>query len=88
MANIRSAAKRARQTTVRTARNRTVKTRVKNARKAFNEALAAGNLDLAKEKLRAASSAADKAAKSNVIHKNSASRIKALLSNALSKASA
>lgn len=88
MANIRSAAKRARQTTVRTARNRTVKTRIKSARRAFSEALEAGNLDLAKEKLQAASSAADKAAKSNVIHKNSASRIKAVLAQALNKASA
>lgn len=88
MANIRSAAKRARQTVVRTARNRTTKTRVKSARRAFNEALESGNLDLAKEKLKAAASAADKAVKSNVIHKNSASRIKALLSHALSKASA
>lgn len=88
MANIRSAAKRARQTIVRTARNRIVKTRVKSARRAFNEALQAGNLDLAKEKLQAASSAADKAVKSNVIHKNSANRIKTLLASALNKATA
>jgi small subunit ribosomal protein S20 len=86
MANIRSALKRLRQTNARTAANRTVKTRLKTARKAVQSAIGAGNLDEARAKMRVAISFADKAAKTNVIHKNSADRIKRQLARLVSGA--
>ena len=76
MANIKSAEKRARQNPVRTLRNKAARTRVKNTRKAAAEAIATGGKDIP-VKLSALASAADKAAKRGVIHKNKASRIKA-----------
>ena len=88
MANIRSAAKRARQTPVRTARNKALKTRVRSRRKALMEAIEAGDLDLAKTQLNALASAADRAAKSNVIHKNAAGRIKSSAARAIAVAGA
>jgi small subunit ribosomal protein S20 len=86
MANTRSAAKRARQTPVRTARNKAIKTRVRTSRKALLDALAAGDLDLATQRLGALASAADKATKSNIIHKNAAGRIKSSAARAITKA--
>ena len=78
MANTKSVQKRSRQADKRTAHNRTIKTRVKSARRALNEALAAGDKDGAATNYKALTSAADRAAKNGVLHKNSASRIKAL----------
>ena len=83
MANIKSAEKRARQTPVRTARNKAIRTRVKNARKSALEA--AGGKD-AGVKVAALASAADRAAKSGVIHKNKASRLKSRATKAAAKA--
>ncbi len=76
MANIKSAEKRVRQTATRTLRNKSTKTRVKNARKSALEAVKAGD-KTAGTKVSALSSAADKAANKGVIHRNKASRIKA-----------
>ena len=75
MANIKSAEKRARQTVKRTARNKAIKTRVKNARREAVEAVKAGGKEIA-TKVASLASAADRAAKKGVIHKNKASRIK------------
>ncbi len=75
MANIKSAEKRARQTLTRTQRNKAARTRVKNARKAAYDAVKAGAKD-AGAKVSALASAADKAAKRGVIHRNKASRLK------------
>ena len=75
MANIKSAEKRARQTTVRTQRNKATRTRVKNARKAVVESVKTGAKD-AVAKVSALASAADRAAKRGVIHKNKANRLK------------
>ena len=75
MANTLSTQKRARQSTKRAAQNRSVKTRVKSARKAVSQAIASGDKEEAGKQLRALSSAADKAAKRGVIHKNAASRL-------------
>jgi small subunit ribosomal protein S20 len=88
MANTRSAAKRARQTPARTARNKAIKTRVRTSRKALLDAIAAGDLDLASKRLGSLASAADKATKSNVIHKNAAGRIKSSAARAIAKAKA
>ncbi|MGI8603345.1 MAG: 30S ribosomal protein S20 [Verrucomicrobiales bacterium] len=76
MANIRSALKRIRQNTGRTAANKAIRTRLKTARKAAQTALESGNKEEAQAKMRLAISFADKAAKTSVIHKNAAGRIK------------
>jgi len=77
MANTKSAIKAARKSLRNAARNQAVKTRLKSLNKAVK--LAAAGTDA--EKTRAAaiaySSALDKAVKSNVIHRNSASNHKA-----------
>lgn len=73
MANHKSALKRARQNVVRRARNKAVKTRVKNVVKDVRQA-AAENGDAAQEKLREAKSIIDKAATKGVIHKRTAAR--------------
>ena len=70
MANHKSALKRAGQNERRRLRNKAVQTRVKNVVKAVR--LAEG--EDAVEKLNAAKSAIDKAAKKGVLHKKTASR--------------
>ncbi len=79
MANTKSAIKAARKSTRNAVRNQATKTRLKSLAKAV--AAAAKGTDT--EKIRAAaiaySSALDKAVKSNVIHRNSASNHKAQL---------
>ncbi len=81
MANTKSASKRARQTTVRTLRNRRVLTRLRNMGKslASSEKREAGEL-------RSMISAIDKAAKRGMIHKNAAKRRKARLTKSLAPA--
>lgn len=73
MANTKSAGKRARQSTVRTLRNRSVLTRLRRMHKKTS----AGNSD--QTSLRALISAVDKAAKRGIIHRNAARRRKARL---------
>ena len=80
MANSKSAQKRARQSAKRGIVNRSVKARVRTARKAVNDAIASGAKDDATAQLQALVSVADKAAKKGVIHKNSADRLKGLYS--------
>ncbi|MDC0259538.1 30S ribosomal protein S20 [Verrucomicrobiales bacterium] len=77
MANSASALKRVRQIVVRTSRNRVVKNNVKEARKALLVAVEGGNKDEAAKALVAVSSTADRAAKKNIIHRNTAGNIKA-----------
>jgi len=72
MANIQSAAKRNRQTEKRTARNKVLSTRIKTLRK---EVLAADDKSF-KEVFSKFSSAVDRAAKKNYIHKNKAINLK------------
>ena len=81
MANIRSALKRARQTKTRTARNKVLRTRVKSSRKALLQALEARDSQAVATRYRDFISAADKAAKANVIHRNSSSRLKRIFSS-------
>lgn len=88
MANNKSAEKRNRQTLARTARNRAIKSRVKNARKAVLTAIQAGDKDVIAAKVAIYSSVADKAANKNVLHKNAASRCKARIAAAIAKAAA
>ena len=76
MANTKSAAKRARQTTRRTAENKRVSTVVKTQLRDIRAALAAGKKTEALALLPKVSSALDKAAKTGQIHKNKADRNK------------
>ena len=86
MANTISATKRVRQTRTRTIRNRVVKSRVKTARKRFAEAIEAGDSEKSQSAFKNLASAADRAAKRGVIHKNSASRLKSEASKVLAGA--
>ena len=83
MANIKSAAKRARQGVTRRARNASVITALKSGQKKVRAAVAAGKLDEAKSEFTSVSAALDKAAKRKIIHKNSADRRKSALNRAL-----
>ena len=75
MANTQSAAKRARQTTKRSLRNRTVITRLRRMQKGVS-----ANPDA--NDVRAMISAIDKAAKRGIVHRNAAIRRKARLTRA------
>lgn len=79
MANIRSAEKNIRKTAVRTAHNQTVKSRIRTLRKKVIAALTKKDAAAAASSLSEFSSAADKAAKTNVIKKNTSSRLKSRL---------
>jgi small subunit ribosomal protein S20 len=79
MANTRSASKRARQTTKRSIRNRSVLTRLRGMQKGV---FAGGAKPEAKD-VRAMISAIDKAAKRGIVHKNAARRRKARLNKSL-----
>jgi small subunit ribosomal protein S20 len=83
MANIKSAAKRARQGVTRRARNTSVTSALKSGQSKLRAALAAGKLEEAKSEYARVSAALDKAAKRGIIHKNSADRRKSALNRAL-----
>ena len=83
MANIKSAAKRSRQSIARRARNTTVVSALKSGQKKVRTAVAAGKLDEARSEFVKISSALDKAAKRGIIHRNSADRRKSALNRAL-----
>jgi small subunit ribosomal protein S20 len=85
MANTRSASKRARQTTKRSLRNRTVITRLRRMQKGISSAAAAKPEP---KDVRAMISAIDKAAKRGIIHKNAARRRKARLTKSLGNVAA
>ena len=82
MANSKSASKRARQTTVRSLRNRRVVTRLRKMQKGMS---VAGAKPEAKD-VQAMISAIDKAAKRGIIHRNAANRRKARLIKSMSAA--
>ncbi len=80
MANTKSAIKAARKTQRLTLRNKTVKTSLKTLHKKFATAVQAKDAAAAKTAGMAYASAMDKATKSGVVHRNAASRAKALVS--------
>ena len=86
MANIKSAAKRARQALKRTERNRYYKTTARTYIKRARAEIDGSQLDEATETVRLASKALDKAAQKGVIHKNNAARRKSRLMKALHRA--
>ena len=79
MANTKSASKRARQTTVRSIRNRSVLTRLRKMQKGIS---GTGAKPAAND-VQAMISAIDKAAKRGIIHKNAAKRRKVRLNKSL-----
>ena len=72
MANIKSAKKRIRVIDKKTARNRRIKGHLKAVLRNFDEALASGNMELAKEKLTLAEKKLMQAAAKGTIHKKAA----------------
>jgi small subunit ribosomal protein S20 len=85
MANHFSALKRARQTEVRTTRNRANTSRLRSALRDLRETLSAGDKKAAESKFRSTVSAIDKAIQKGVLHKNTAARYKSRLSARLAK---
>jgi small subunit ribosomal protein S20 len=83
MANTKSAAKRARQTIVRTQRNRAIVSGVKNQQKRVRAAIAGGKKDVALAESIKLASVLDKAAKRGAIHSNAASRQKSRITKAV-----
>jgi small subunit ribosomal protein S20 len=75
----RSAEKAHRQSIKRRLRNRAVKSATKTAIKRANETIAAGDIDVAREAVRAAIKTLDRAAQKGVIHPNNAGRRKSRL---------
>jgi small subunit ribosomal protein S20 len=83
MANIKSAAKRARQTKVRTARNRSTLQTLKTISKKSSSALASKDKADAVAQARVLSSELDRAVKRGTIHRNTANRRKSALARKL-----
>jgi len=81
MANTKSAAKRARQTSRRVLRNSSMSSEIRTLQK---KALSGAKAD--PNQIRAAMSAIDRAAKRGIIHRNAAIRRKARLAKALAQA--
>ena len=85
MANIKSAAKRARQNTKRREFNRYYRTTARTYVKKARAQIDANELEEAQETVRLAARALDKAAQKGIIKKNNAARRKARLMKALTK---
>ena len=88
MANIKSAKKRISVIEKNTAKNKRVKTHLKNVLKDFDKALLAKDYDKAEETLRLAEKKLMQAASKNTISKNSASRKVSRLTKKLNEAKA
>lgn len=88
MANTKSALKRVRQTKTRTARNKSVLHKVRTLRKKVAAAAQTGDLANAQAAYNEFSSAVDKAAKKNIVPKNTASNYKQKAAKTLKSISA
>lgn len=86
MANTRSSKKRIRQNLAARARNRWRLRTMRQAIKAFDSALASGEINQASDAFRTASAVVDKTAQKGVIHRNQAARRKSRMSARLKKA--
>ena len=86
MANIKSAQKNIRKTASRTEANKASKSRLKTLSKSTATTLKEGDAAKIAEAVATTISAYDKAAKTGVIHKNKASRIKSKLAKAAKSA--
>jgi small subunit ribosomal protein S20 len=85
VANIKSQEKRNLTNERRRLRNKSVKSSLHTAIRAFREAAAAGDKDKASELAKSAGRKLDKAASKGVIHKNQAANRKSALTLALNK---
>lgn len=85
MANIKSAKKRIEVTAVRTARNKSIKSKVKTAIKKVEAAIASGDKAAAAEALKVATVEISKAQSKGVYHKNNAARKVSRLAIAVNK---
>ena len=85
MANIKSQQKRILTNERRRLRNKSVKSSLHTAIRAFREAAAEGDKDKAGELLTATSRKLDKAASKGVVHKNQAANKKSALSQAFNQ---
>lgn len=74
MANIKSAKKRIKVIAKKTQENKKRRSMLKTSIRRFNEAIEAGDFNLASEKFRYAEKKINQVAATNVIHKNKASR--------------
>ena len=83
MPNIKSAEKRVLITRERNAKNKIVKTRIKNTIKKFDAAVAEGNREAAESAYKVAVKTVDNAAIKGVIHKNNAAHKKSSLTKKL-----
>lgn len=83
MANTKSAAKRTRQTKIRTTRNRQTVSKLKTLSKRAGVAFDAKDKTSASKEVRALSSTLDRAVKSGALHRNSANRRKSILARKL-----
>ena len=88
MAHSLSAKKRIRQNKKANARNRARKAEVREASKAVTSAIAEGNLDEAREKLRHADKVLCQTGAKRTIHPNTAARRRSRLAKRLNKAAA
>ncbi|MDR2503545.1 MAG: 30S ribosomal protein S20 [Deltaproteobacteria bacterium] len=88
MANHKSALKRHEQSLKRAARNRSVRSRVKNAIKGVRTALQANNQELAAQALLRATSIIDRASTKGVVHWKNAARKVSRLAKAVNAATA
>ncbi|HET90561.1 MAG TPA: 30S ribosomal protein S20 [Chloroflexi bacterium] len=86
MANTQSAIKRLRSAKRRRLRNRVYVGRARTTIKKARQLIKAGQIEEAREAVRAASSALDKAAEKGIIHKNNAARRKSRLMQHLNEA--
>ena len=83
MANIASQIKRNRQTTVRTQRNKAVKSALKTYLKRFDLAASAGDADAAADAYATAQKKLDKAAQKGIVHGNYAANHKSSMARRL-----
>lgn len=79
MANIKSAAKRAKQSEVRRQHNMAIKSRMRSQLKKVLQAVEAGDKEKAQAEYKTASSLLDRNAGNNIIHANKAARHKSRL---------
>lgn len=86
MANIKSQIKRNKTNDKAHERNKAVKSALRTASRRVREALAAGDVDRARELAREAGRKLDKAVSKGVIHKNQAANKKSALAKAVSDA--
>lgn len=83
MANIKSALKRIKVTSIKTRRNKIVISSMRTSIRKFEDSIKNGNIDEARELYQKVTSLIDKAVSKGTLHKNTAARKKSRLSRKL-----